>query len=143
VAVVVGLSLARPVSALECMFVPLETSMKEAEIVLLGRIDAVRFNMVSADSASHSIVTITVTELWKGTTPRAIELHQPFIGGGINFWTETRQDYVLFVRKITPERPLLPVHPNVTSGFLANECISKPATLVDLKALGPGRAPEP
>ena len=91
-AVVLGLILVRPASALECIEVPLDTLMKREEIVLLGRIEAVRSNMVSANAASHAIVTISVKQLWKGKTPAVIELHQPFVGGGINFWTETGKE---------------------------------------------------
>jgi hypothetical protein len=138
-AVVVGILLAQPVAALECIDVPLEILMKREEIVLLGRIDAVRLSTVSA----HFTVTITVKELWKGTTPSVIELQQPVIAGGIEFWTETGKDNVLFVRTITPEQPLYINAYSLRSGFVAAECISKPAAQFDLKALGPSGAPEP
>ena len=125
--VVVALILGRPVYGLECVDFPVQNLMNTAEIVLLGRIDAVRFNMVDANAATHSIYTVSVKELWKGTTPRVIELHQRFIGGGIDFWGEIGKDYVLFVRTITPEQPLSVSNgPNVTSGFVAAECWSRP-----------------
>ena len=129
------------VSALECIDVPLKTLIQSEEIVLLGHIDAVRNHMVSATSASYNVVTVTVAKLFKGTTPRVIELHQPFVGGGINFWQEIGRDYVFFLRTFTPKRPLSHVETEVATGYVASECISKPVTNFDLKALGAGREP--
>jgi hypothetical protein len=65
-------------------------------------------------------VTVSVKTLWKGVLPAEVELHQPVIAGGINFEQEVGKDYVLFVGRFTPERPLLPAVPgDVTSGFVA------------------------
>jgi len=140
--VVFGLSLVRPASA-ECIIVPLKTLMKTEEIVLLGHVDAIRSHMVSATSTDYSIVTISVKTLWKGTTRSVIELQQTLGEEAKNFWTGVGKDYVLFIRTITPERPLT-TKPPITLGYIASgQCSSGLAAEFDLKALGPGRAPLP
>lgn len=131
-----------PLQALECIDIPVKTAMDRDGIVLLGRIEAVRFATIAKDRASHNIVTVRVTQLWKGLTPTVIELHQPFVGGGMDFWQSVGRDFVLFVRVITPERPLRTIPP-IVSGFSAAECISKPAESYDLKAFGKSYAPQP
>jgi hypothetical protein len=143
-AVVLTVVPAAPAAALECIAIPLETSIQFADIVLLGRIEAVRLGVASQDAPVRRIVTVSVRTLWKGVLPAEVELHQPVIAGGINFEQEVGKDYVLFVRRFTPERPLSPAVPgDFTSGFVAAECASKPAATFDLKALGLSRPPLP
>jgi hypothetical protein len=143
-AVVLTVVPAAPAAALECIAIPLETSMQFADIVLLGRIEAVQLRVPSPDGRVRRVVTVSVKALWKGALPAEIELHQPVIAGGINFEQEVGKDYVLFVRRFSPEQPLSPAVPgDFTSGFVAAECTSKPAATFDLKALGLSRPPLP
>ena len=86
-----------------------------------------RLGVASQDAPVRRIVTVSVKTLWKGVLPR-----------------EVGKDYVLFVTRFTPERPLSPAAPgDFTSGFVAAECASRPAATFDLKALGLSRPPLP
>ena len=127
----------------ECLDLPVTAYVKDAEIVLLGRVDAVRWNFVDANNIDGSIVDITVKALWKGTTPRVIELRQTLDAEGPSFGSNVGQDFVLFVRRLTPERPLNmhPIKQVVTSGFTAQACTWRLAAKIDLTPLGPSRAP--
>ena len=84
---------------------------------------------------------MTVKTLWKGSTPRQIELRQTLEAHEPEFWTNIGKDFVLSVRRLTPERPLSLITPPVTSGFTAVSCAWRPAEKVDLNTLGRGRSP--
>ena len=149
-----GVSAARATmaGATGCLIRPVTAYVKDAEIVLLGRVEAARENFVGPNSILHPvpapaaingwIVTVTVKALWKGTTPPTIELHQSLGFGDPPFRDHVGEDFVLFVRRLTPERPLWPNStPAVTSGFTAAPCSWRLAEKIDLSALGPSRLP--
>lgn len=89
------------------------------------------------------VVNLTVKTLWKGSTPRQIELRQTFMAEGPPFWSNIGKDLVLSVRRLTTDRPLgtPSIKPLVTSGFTAEACNWHLAERVDLSALGGGRSP--
>ena len=127
----------------ECIDVPVTRLAGDAEILMLARVDAVRGNPVPGqpNSIDGSIVNVTVKTLWKGSTPRQIELRQTLEAHEPEFWTNIGKDLVLSVRRLTPEQPLSFIKPPVTSGFTAVSCGWRPAGTVDLNALGRGRSP--
>ena len=143
--VVVFAAMTGRVSA-ECTTAPITSYVRDAEIVLLGRIDAARWTYVDRDTVDGTIVNVTVKTLWKGSTPRQIELRQPLEVHLPDFMAGVGQDIVLFVRRLTPERPLRPrdasaTRPTVTDGYTAESCASRFAGDVDLSVLGTGRPP--
>jgi hypothetical protein len=127
----------------ECIDVPVTRLARDAEILMLARVDVAPNpapNQPNFIDGTH-VVTVTVKTLWKGNTPRQIELRQNFNAENPPFWTSIGKDLVLSVRRFTPERPLgTPTMP-VTSGFTAVACNWRPAESVDLNALGRGRSP--
>lgn len=142
--VVVGV-LAAQVSALECIPVPLKASLAQAEIVLLGEVESVRWAIDPQlpGTISHYIATVRVKKLWKGSTPTTIELHQPLVGGGMDL-QRYGGHYLFFLWQLTPDHPLAhPTNP-VTSGYRAAECISKQASSsYDSRELGKSYPPTP
>ena len=127
----------------ECIDVPVTRLAGDAEILMLARVDAVRGNPVPGqpNDINGSIVNVMVKTLWKGSTPRQIELRQTLEVPEPPFWTNIGKDFVLSVRRLTPERPLSLRTPPVTSGFTAVSCDWRAAEKVDLNALGRGRSP--
>ena len=69
-AVVLTVVPAAPAAALECIAIPLETSTQFADIVLLGRIEAVRFSVPSQDAPVRRIVTVSVKHSGKVCSQR-------------------------------------------------------------------------
>jgi|GEM_PF-4926597 hypothetical protein len=139
--------LAPQVSALECIPIPLKTSLAQAEIVVLGEVESVRYATTPErpTGASHYIATVRVKKLWKGSTPTTIELHQPWIGGGMDLHQQVGVHYLFFVWQLTPDHPLTnPPAPPVTSGYRAAECISKRvSSSYDSRELGKSYPPTP
>jgi hypothetical protein len=129
----------------ECITVPLTSRIKDAEILMLARVDAAPNpapNQPNFIDGTH-VVTVTVKTLWKGNTPRQIELRQNFNAENPPFWTSIGKDLVLSVRRLTLERPLgtPTMKPFVASGFTAEACNWRLAEKVDLNKLGRGRSP--
>jgi len=130
----------------ECIDVPVTRAARSAEILMLARVDAAPNpdpDQPNFINGTH-IVTVTVKTLWKGNTPRQIELRQTFNAENPPFWTSIGKDLVLSVRRLTPERPLGAGHlkPPVTSGFTAEACNWGLADKLDLNKLGRGRSPK-
>ena len=128
----------------ECVITSLDTRLKDADIVMLAQVDGIRG--ISVDPAepniiNGTIVRLTVKTLWKGSTPRQIELRQTTSPEEPNFWQLIGKDLVLFVRRLTPERPhwALNIKPPLTSGYTVEPC-SVPEKM-DLSVFGKGRSP--
>jgi hypothetical protein len=149
-----GVSAARPTpaGATGCLILPVTAYVKDADIVLLGRAEAARENVVGATSMLYPLpvpatingwlVTVTVKALWKGTTPPTIELRQSLGFGDPPFREHIGEDFLLFVRRLPPERALWPNStPAVMSGFTAAPCSWRLADKIDLNDLGPSRPP--
>jgi hypothetical protein len=127
----------------ECIAVPTSTLVRNAEILMLARVDAAPNPSPEQPNFIDGtfVVTVTVKTLWKGSTPRQIQLRQTYMAEGPPFWENIGNDLVLSVRRLTTERPLdHPIKPPVTSGFTAEPCSSVKAA--DLDALGRGRSPD-
>jgi hypothetical protein len=137
----------------ECIDVPVTSLARSAEILMLARVDAVRGNPVPGRPNAidgtvmidGTIVNVTVKTLWKGSTPRQIELRQTLEAHEPQLWTSVGQEFVLSVRRLTPRRPLgagyANIKPPVTAGFTAVACDWRPADKVDLNKFGRGRSP--
>jgi hypothetical protein len=128
----------------ECLITSTSTLARSAEILMLARVDDVRGNPVNPDdprTINGTIVNVTVKTLWKGSTPRQIQL-QTLNAEGPDFWGNIGKDFVLSVRRLTPERPLPLREPPVTSGFTAEACNWRLAEKVDLSVFGRGRSPD-
>jgi hypothetical protein len=136
------IALSISVSALECIEIPLIKAFEVSDVVLRGRVTEAQYAMAAPNIATHSIVSIEVQELWKGSTTKEIQLHQRFVGGGIDFHQMVGVEFVIFARRLTPEiRALNYLPPTATSGFMALQCLSKPAREMDLRTLGESRSP--
>jgi hypothetical protein len=134
----------RPLLGLECVETPLATAIAKSDIVLHGRVTATRWALLSATSATHSVVTIEVRALWKGSTPKQIHLYQPIIGGGIDYHRAIGDEFVIFGQALTPQRVahMFTLNPAIDpSGFIAFECITKHVSAGLLRELGEGRLP--
>jgi len=132
--------------AAECIDVPVTSLARSAEILMLARVDAAPNpdpDQPNFINGTH-VVTVTVKTLWKGNTPRQIELRQNFNAENPPFWTSIGKDLVLSVRRLTPTRPLgtPTIKPLITSGFTAEACNWHLAEKVDLNAFGKGRSPD-
>ena len=118
-----------PLAGLECIAVPLKTSVEKSEIVLVGQVESVRYAMdpERSDSTTHYIATVRVMELWKGSTPTTIELHQPFVGGGMDLHQSIGSTYLFFLRQLTPAHPLNHriAHPPMTSAMNSVRAIGR------------------
>ena len=139
-----------PLAALECFPVPLKSSVAASDIVLFGIVESVRYaDDQQNGAATHYVATVRVVELWKGSTPKVIELHQAFVAGGMDLYREDLHrvgaTYLFFARRLTTTHPLSHPYAVVTSGYTAAECISKQVPdRSDLhKELGPGYPPQP
>lgn len=113
---------------------------------MLARVDDVRghpVNPAAPNIIDGTIVNVTVKTLWKGSTPRQIELRQTLNAEAPEFWGSIGKDFVLSVRRLTPERPLgsPSMKPLVTSGFTAEACNWRLAENVDVSVFGRGRSP--
>jgi hypothetical protein len=110
------------------MHVSLPVRFDKSEIVLFGRVEAVRYvdarhpTPPPPSGATHYVATIRVQELWKGSTPHLIELHQSFVGGGLALDQHIGSTYLFFLRRLTPQQPLSHPFAVVTSGYHADEC---------------------
>jgi hypothetical protein len=117
--------------------------MDHSDVVFLGRVVAARYEITKETGVTHSVLTVAVEQLWKGTTSKQIQFFQPLIAGGINFQEAIGVEYVIYAKALTPElRVRYNLSPTGPSGYIADNCWSEPSRLVDLKALGPSRPPE-
>jgi hypothetical protein len=140
----VMLAAPRPLLGLECLEIPLATAIAKSDIVLHGRVTATRWALLSPITATHSVVTIEVRALWKGSTPRQIHLYQPIILGGIDYHHAIGEEFVIFGQALTPQRvaQAFSLNPPIDqSGFTAFECITKRVSPGLLRELGEGRLP--
>jgi hypothetical protein len=132
----------------ECIAASTSSLTRTAEILMLARVDGVRGNPANPadpNTINGTIVNVTVKTLWKGRTPRQIELRQTLSVHEPAFWSNIGKDLVLSVRRLTPQRPLGAgydaIQSPVTSGFTAEACNWRVAEKVDLSVFGRGRAP--
>ena len=129
----------------DCLEGPLTRWVKDMDILMLARVDAAPNPIPGHPNFVEGtfVVNVTVKTLWKGSTPRQIELRQNFNAECPPFWSNIGKYLVLSVRRLTPARPLeIPSRqPLITSGFTAESCSWRLAENVDLSAFGRGRSP--